>query len=487
MADKPTTTELTTAVEDANVVENSRKGKKIKTSITRTKTSSSIGCGSNRSTKSNMATPSTSEAEGTPSDPRGQEHVVTGPSSSQPQQQGDDPYAQWNVGQPFGFAAQPPYAAYGQAWMPPPQHMALGNYGGFGTPFPFPFTPDGMAFPDGMINSVAGWDSQSSSEISRATHEMSDDEETPDEGPREPTPTRATPTIVGKEGKFGDMIREQLDTVDATEFGPKVDENLAKLINKFFSDNRPVENLYAVAKQYPRPDNLPVLQTAKIEPEIVAALESREKAIDTTLSAVNKGLVAAIAALLPVANLALDRGKDDDGLDKLSENLMDSMRVLAAASLQVTARRRDNVKLAIHADYTKALQRKSDNPEWLFGGDLMETARQCDLSQKLTDKIARKRGNPSFRGKTSAAPQGAKRGRMRQPQNYGGYGFKSYQYQPRFFPSAGFQPSYPYMPRAQQAFRPQWQTRGRSQFTPRPTNPQAQAPQQDFAKRGTRK
>ena len=63
------------------------------------------------------------------------------------------------------------------------------------------------------------------------------------------------------------------------------------------------------------------------------------------------------------------------------------MRVLAAASLQVTARQRDNVKMAVHSDYTKVLQKKSDNPEWLFGRDLMETAQQCDLSQKLTDKI----------------------------------------------------------------------------------------------------
>ena len=276
--------------------------------------------------------------------------------------------------------------------------MALGNYAGFGTPFPFPFTPDGMAFPDGMNNSVAGWDSQSSGDFSRATHEMSDEEERPDEGPHEPTPT---PTTVPK-GKFGDMIREQLDAVESTQFGPKLDENLAKLINKFFSDNRPTESLYALAQQYPCPENLPVLQTAKVEPEIAAALESREKTADTTLSAVNKGVMAAITALLPVAKLALDRGKDDDGLDKLSENLMDSIKVLAAASLQVTARRRDNVKMAVHSDYTKALQRKSDNPEWLFGGDLMETARQCDLAQKLTDKIARKRGNPTFRGKTSA-------------------------------------------------------------------------------------
>ena len=157
-----------------------------------------------------------------------------------------------------------------------------------------------------MNNSVAGWDSQSSSDFSRATHELSDEERRPDKGPREPTPT---PTTVAKQGKFGDMIRDQLDAVESTQFGPKVDEDLAKLINKFFLDNRPTENLYAVSKQYLRPDNLPVLQTATLEPEIVAAFESHEKTTDMTLSDINKGVMVAITALLLA--LALDRGKDD--------------------------------------------------------------------------------------------------------------------------------------------------------------------------------
>ena len=49
------------------------------------------------------------------------------------------------------------------------------------------------------------------------------------------------------------------------------------------------------------------------------------------------------------------------------------------------------MKSAINVVYAKALCKRSDNPEWLFGGDLMETARQCEISQKISEKVVRKR------------------------------------------------------------------------------------------------
>ena len=132
---------------------------------------------------------------------------------------------------------------------------------------------------------------------------------------------------------------------------------------------------------------MPVLQTPKLEAELVAAADQREKAIDTALSTLQKGIMTVITAMLPVAALMLEHGEADSDLDELSGNLLDSFCVLASTLLNVATRCRDNLKMAIHADYAKLVHRKSDNPEWLFGGKLVKTTRQCEMTPKLTEKI----------------------------------------------------------------------------------------------------
>ena len=148
------------------------------------------------------------------------------------------------------------------------------------------------------------WDTLSiNSRWSTSTHEISEDEA-----------EETTPPIqidLPKEGKFGDLLKEQLDQARSTttQLAPPIDENLAKLINMFAGDTKSTETLHTMAKPYRRPENLPLWQIPKVETEILAAADTKEKAGDTALVAIQKGLVTAMAAMLPVAKVMLDREK----------------------------------------------------------------------------------------------------------------------------------------------------------------------------------
>ena len=364
---------------------------------------------------------------------------------------------------------------FNMPWFYPP-HMPMNSYGGFGSPFPFP--------PAGSLSQDV-WDTQSliSHSSSRPVHDMSDEEDEPENANIEAT---AEPPTITREGRFGDLLREQLKEEDATvTLGPKADENLAKLIQRFFTAPKPMETLHAVVKDYKRPENLPVLQTAKLETEILAAIDNKEKATDTALSTTHKGVTAAIIALLPVAQLMLTRGKEDDALDGLSENIIDALRVLTATSVHVAGKRRENLKSAINTDYAKLLNYRPDTPEWLFGGDLQEATRQCELSQKLMDKISRKRAATSGQGKTFIS--GRQTQGFRGRQHFGGG--RPYM-QPRYFTPNAYGYPYsrmmqPYMGRQRQP----WLGRDQRPAPPRAPVPETSALGQplDFQRKGPRK
>ena len=91
----------------------------------------------------------------------------------------------------------------------------MSGYTGFGTPFPF--MPDGCEGPWDTLSTNSRW--------STSTHEISEDEA------KETIPQNQV--NLPKEGRFGDLLKEQLDLArTTTQFAPPIDDNL---INKLIS------------------------------------------------------------------------------------------------------------------------------------------------------------------------------------------------------------------------------------------------------------
>ena len=297
-----------------------------------------------------------------------------------------------------------------------------------------------------------------------------------------------------KEGKLAELLKSRHKKVaDADKVGPVVNETLAHVINSFFEETKTAGELERLAKDYPRVKNAEKMVVPKLEPELFSAVDQASRATDIALQNIQKGIVSALSAMAPVGSVMLDRGKADQELDELSGNLLDSFNMLALASQAVSSRRRENLKPLMQATYAKALAKPQEgSPLWLYGGNLSESTRKCEVARKLADKIVKRKGaqqnsNPGGgqQRQTQGQQQQNKRPRQwgpnwqnkKQGQNYAyGWGYQ----QPNFQP---VQSQYHYQFSAPQQFQQQQRPRGQRPQAPSPAGQAAQ----DFQRRGPRK
>ena len=197
-----------------------------------------------------------------------------------------------------------------------------------------------------------------------------------------------------------------------------------------------------------------------------SGMDASTKGTDAALKTLQKGVIAALAAMVPIGSLMIARGESDAQLDNLAGNALDAMKTLALVSNGLGTRRKEMIKAGMQGIYAKALPRASGgSPEWLFGGNVAETAKQCETAQRLSEKI--------MRGKAGRQRGGAKPDRR--PYSQRGFDF------PPVWPAFG--QSYGYgqaMFEQRQSFKPR--------ATWRQTPAAAGTPQkQDFQKKGPQK
>ena len=354
-----------------------------------------------------------------------------------------------------------------QSWMWQQQAFPM-NYGNF-----VPNYPLGGGF------LPTSWDQEDQAPVGmvrQGTHEISDDEE--DEDP--PSTEPAEPAgVQGAKGKTADLVKEQLGQVkDSDRVLDPVDPEVAKLLDRFLLESTTGGDMDKLAKQYPRVENVERMKVPRLDEEIFQVVDQKHKSADQSLQGVQRALMGSMAALSAVLELSLARGTEDPELDGLGRNILDSLQLQSFAHNALLTKRKELLKPELAPVYARELARgQSSSPDWLFGGDLVETTRKCDAAKKIGEKIGKRKGHngPRMPQKRFRAPFPAN---FNQPQQGTPVlrAFNPYQGQQFRFPAPQmFQPAMQF-----QQFQPT-QFGG---FPRRGKNPRYQNQKQGFGKRG---
>ena len=279
-------------------------------------------------------------------------------------------------------------------------------------------------------------------------HVVSDNEEEEEE--ILPTPAVSMET-------FKDLVKGQLGQIkEADKVADPVHQDVADLFTKFLEEAQSANDMDKLAKAYPRVENVEAMKVPRLDAEVYNTLDQRYRTLDQVFQGIQRALLGALSACAPIMELTFSRDKQDEELNGLGQGLMDSIHLIAFAHNAISTRRREELKPQLSPVYANTLSRLHGSPEWLYGGELAETTKQCEVARKVGEKVIK-------RVKPGTKAPGQKKFRPNSSQFMGQPMFRAfnpYQMQQQVrFPSPqafGYQQfGQQYFPGGQQSFRPQ--------------------------------
>ena len=275
-------------------------------------------------------------------------------------------------------------------WQQQQQMMVLQQFQQYGN-----FVPN-FALGGGFLPTA--WDQEDPADWAsaqpRPVHEISDDEDDPQ--PAEPL-GEVEEIRNDPQGGVADLIKLHLTKVkESDKVSPKVEEGVADVLKSFLEDTQFPGELERLAKTFHRVENVPQMTVPRIDEEVYQVVDHKVKNNDQSLQAIQKGVTGTLAAFTPILALAFTRGQSDPELVELSTNLVEGIRLLAFTHSAISAKRRDLIRPHLSPIYGKALSKVPEGaaPEWLFGGKLGDTAKQCETVKQLGVKLAKRKPNP---------------------------------------------------------------------------------------------
>ena len=233
--------------------------------------------------------------------------------------------------------------------------------------------------------------------VRQATHEISDEEE--DSAEALPQVEREKQDAL-PQGKTATKVKEQLEQVkEADKVSPPLDKEVADLLSNYLRDALILSEMEKLAKKYPRVENCERMRVQRLDAEIFHVIDQTVKGNDQNMQGIQKGILGAMSAFSPVLELVFRRKADDPELDDLGENIMEGMQLLAYATNALAGKRRDLLKPLLTPVYARAMSKGHEDSEWLYGGDLAETTKQCELVKKLGEKVLKRKPFPPNRGR----------------------------------------------------------------------------------------
>lgn len=246
-------------------------------------------------------------------------------------------------------------------------------------------------------------------------NDMSPDEEPKPESEQESTPVpELDPDILSALGEA---------TEETPKFGPKINENLTRLWLPILSKGMNKVTKDRLLKEYIVPENCPLLQAPKLNPEISAAVNEGTRIRDKRVEGVQQQLGHGIAALNMGLNLLLD---DKDKVQAI-KFLSDSCRLFCDLHFEETEARKKFVTPGLDKSFINIMQ-DSQRDEMLFGSKLSEKIKATKVIEKHGLQIKKPAPNfktPSTYQTISNRPphlQGNWRGPPRFSSNRGGRG-----------------------------------------------------------------
>ena len=225
----------------------------------------------------------------------------------------------------------------------------------------------------------------------QGAHEMSEDE---DDVPQIQIIEQESNKVgTAGTGKFGEVFKEKLTEVkEGDKLAPETCEEVADLLTKYLKESKASADMEKLVKAYPRPSNVDFLKVPRLDEELFQAVDQKVRNLDQSLQAIQKGVIAAMAAFAPTMDLAFSRGETDPEIGEMARQILEGFQLLAFTHNAMSAKRRDLIKPVLSPVYAKLTTKGTEiSPDWLYGGDLAESTKLCETAKRITDKIAKRK------------------------------------------------------------------------------------------------
>lgn len=195
------------------------------------------------------------------------------------------------------------------------------------------------------------------------------------------------------------------------EYGPPLNENLAKMVEKMIKEKTNGDKLNDLKKQYNTPENATALSETKVNQGVWNTISETARFNDIKFQKVQKYLVKGMVAVANAVDDMTKNYKEGESItvnDNTVAKIMDGLLLLANANGELNMRRRDLMRNELDPKYRNLCAPSNPITNELFGDDLPKTVKDITDVNKISRKIdstfpnkpirGRGRGIYSFRG-----------------------------------------------------------------------------------------
>lgn len=187
---------------------------------------------------------------------------------------------------------------------------------------------------------------------------------------------------------------KEVDQDEDNAVGPEVSEQLMSMLKNFLGRSRKAAKIDELEEEFLRPKNLPFLKSPKIEEEIYLDLSGQAKHFDKNCRGLQGYLSAGMTALMRCIQMLIELEKAHPKITQAGLLAKKALQLMAFANREINDRRKDALKVAVNPEYLPLLKHaKPPSEDWLLGGALVDSIKQCEESKKLTEKIMKSRKN----------------------------------------------------------------------------------------------
>lgn len=187
---------------------------------------------------------------------------------------------------------------------------------------------------------------------------------------------------------------KEVDQDEDNAVGPEVSEQLMSMLKNFLGRSKKAAKIDDLEEEFLRPKNLPFLKSPKIEDEIYLDLSGQAKHFDKNCRGLQGYLSAGMTALMRCIQMLIELEKVHPKITQAGLLAKKALQLMAFTNREINDRRKDALKVAVNPEYLPLLKHaKPPSEDWLLGGSLNDSIKQCDESKKLTEKIMKSRKN----------------------------------------------------------------------------------------------
>lgn len=180
---------------------------------------------------------------------------------------------------------------------------------------------------------------------------------------------------------------------DKSEQGPKVNENLAKTVNRGISHNFSIKSALEFGDNYKTPENCEFLRVPKLNEELFfeESIATRYKKNDGMLQKTQQLLTKGMIPLVQLMNKLLEKEENTEIFDLAT----DSLQLLSYTHRDIVNVRRKFLKPAVAQKYKRLCAANVPLTAYLLGDDLDKQLKSINERKKIgvqmTDEKTRKR------------------------------------------------------------------------------------------------